>query len=259
MAGLTNNNNPIQSQVRLGPQAIQLIPGPQGPAGQSAVAALTTANYTQPAVGGTVSVAVNSTTPFAAGLGVFVNGGGYYTVQSITDGTHMVLVNLGSTVNSVPTTVVTLGELVVPTGPPSPSLTVTSNGAAITQRAILDLNELVYVDDAGGGRMRFYGAAFPNPGAAITTNTTLTNLTTWLLLGAGTYTLLLPAVPIVGVTWEMTDVVGSLNGRVTIGSVGSTYNITDPQLSTLATTCTLTTDFVTYRFRFDGTVMRCVN
>lgn len=33
MAGLANNNNPFQSQVRIGPNYIQLVPGPPGPAG----------------------------------------------------------------------------------------------------------------------------------------------------------------------------------------------------------------------------------
>lgn len=33
MAGLNNNNNPFQGQVRLGPQYVQLVPGPPGPGG----------------------------------------------------------------------------------------------------------------------------------------------------------------------------------------------------------------------------------
>ncbi len=37
MAGLANNNNPFQSQVRVGPGYIQLVPGPPGPPGTIAL------------------------------------------------------------------------------------------------------------------------------------------------------------------------------------------------------------------------------
>lgn len=37
MAGLANNNNPFQSQVRIGPNYIQLVPGPPGPPGTIAL------------------------------------------------------------------------------------------------------------------------------------------------------------------------------------------------------------------------------
>jgi hypothetical protein len=37
MAGLNNNSNPFQNQVRIGPQYIQLVPGPPGPAGNGAL------------------------------------------------------------------------------------------------------------------------------------------------------------------------------------------------------------------------------
>jgi hypothetical protein len=37
MAGLNNDNNPFQSQVRLGPQYVQLVPGPPGPPGSGSL------------------------------------------------------------------------------------------------------------------------------------------------------------------------------------------------------------------------------
>ena len=116
MAGLNNDNNPIQSQVRLGPQAIQLVPGPPGPPGPPGGVVTTTANFTQPAVNSTVSVNVTSTSGLAAGLNVFVQGGGYYQVQSVTSGTVVVLTNLGASGNTAPTLTVTNGGIVVGSG-----------------------------------------------------------------------------------------------------------------------------------------------
>ncbi|MGA7122213.1 MAG: hypothetical protein WBY94_19070, partial [Polyangiaceae bacterium] len=173
MAGLANNNNPFQSQVRIGPNYIQLVPGPPGPAGTSAVTVTTTSNFTQPNVGSNVTVNVTSTTPFGAGLGTFIVGGGYYVVASITNGTQMVLTNLGSTGNVSPGGTVPINSLVVPTGPPAQALEVENGGAVITQRPILNLIGLAYADNPGNSSMDFTTSALVGPGTAISTNYTL--------------------------------------------------------------------------------------
>lgn len=61
-----------------------------------------TANYTQPAVGSTVSTQCLSTSGLSGGQTVYVIGGGYYTVSSVTDSTHVVLTNTGATGNAAP-------------------------------------------------------------------------------------------------------------------------------------------------------------
>ena len=72
------------------------------------------ANFTQPAVSSNVSATFSSTSLLAAGLGVFIAGGGYYQVVSVTDGTHAVIENLGYSGNATPTSTVTSGGLVLP-------------------------------------------------------------------------------------------------------------------------------------------------
>src|SRR4029077_770637 len=55
-----------------------------GGAGKNAVSNVAT-NFTQPAVNSTVSINVGTTAWMAVGQVIFVQGGGYYTVASITD------------------------------------------------------------------------------------------------------------------------------------------------------------------------------
>jgi len=57
----------------------------------------TTADFTQPAVMGTVSVTVATTVGTSAGHAFFISGGGFYVVAAVTDGTTLVLLNLGYT------------------------------------------------------------------------------------------------------------------------------------------------------------------
>jgi hypothetical protein len=113
----------------VGPQG---NPGPQGPtgapgsAGSPGAVTSTTANYTQPAVNGTVSVSVTSTAAFTAG-NYAAQASNFYIVQSVTDSTHLVLQLISGvtagTVFSSPATVAI-------TGPP---------GAAGTNGVGLDL------------------------------------------------------------------------------------------------------------------------
>lgn len=73
--------------------------GAIGPQGKSAFT-FTSANFVQPAVNATVAAAVLDTSWMAPGATAFVTNGGTYTVQSITDPTHAVLVNTGQPENT---------------------------------------------------------------------------------------------------------------------------------------------------------------
>jgi hypothetical protein len=85
-----------------------------GGAGKNAFTNLA-ANFTQPAVNSTVSINVGTTAWMAVGQVIFVQGGGYYSVSSITDLTDAVVTNLGYTGNAAPATTVTSGSTVAVT------------------------------------------------------------------------------------------------------------------------------------------------
>lgn len=97
--GIANNSGagtiiPTQTQVVATGQV-----GPQGVAGSGAYTFVTAA-YTQPTAGGTVTVAVGSTSWMIVNQAVFITLGGYYTCSQILDGTHVLLTNLGTTGNA---------------------------------------------------------------------------------------------------------------------------------------------------------------
>lgn len=94
------------------------LTGPAGPTGPSGAAGFTTttASFTQPASAATVSVTVADTAWIAVGQYLFINGGGYYTVSSITDATHVVVANTGYTGNASAGATVASGAKVVPGG-----------------------------------------------------------------------------------------------------------------------------------------------
>jgi microcystin-dependent protein len=73
-----------------------------------------TAGFTQPAVAATVSIQVSSTAGFIGGQGqaVSIAGGGWYTLSSVTDATHMVVTNSGATGNAAPAAAVPTGGAV---------------------------------------------------------------------------------------------------------------------------------------------------
>src|SRR4029077_4164572 len=85
-----------------------------GGAGKNAFTNLA-ANFTQPAVNSTVSINVGTTAWMAVGQGIFVQGGGYYSVASITDLTDAVVTNLGYAGNVTPGATVTSGSTVAVT------------------------------------------------------------------------------------------------------------------------------------------------
>jgi hypothetical protein len=76
------------------------------------VLTITTASFTQPNVGSTVSVSVVSAASLSTGLALFVSGGGYYSVSGITNSTTLVLQNLGLPGNASPSASVSSGALV---------------------------------------------------------------------------------------------------------------------------------------------------
>lgn len=122
-----------------GPTGTAGTPGGPGPSGSPGIPAYTTttANFTQPAVSSTVSVSVGSTAWIAGGV-VYVVGGGYYSVNTITNATTVVLENLGYTGNATPATVINSGAgvgaggVVGALGPTGPTGSPGSTGPAGT-------------------------------------------------------------------------------------------------------------------------------
>jgi hypothetical protein len=112
--------------------------GPPGPAGTT-IATNTSANFTQPAVNANVAVTLNSGLGIAPGLILYIQGGGYYSVQSIA-GNVATLQNLGYSANVVAGTVINSGASVAGVGPAgaAASITVgtTSTGAAGSQALV---------------------------------------------------------------------------------------------------------------------------
>jgi hypothetical protein len=75
------------------------------------VATTTAANYSQPASAANVGVTMTSTTGMSTGRYLYIQGGGYYSVQSVA-GNVATLQNLGYSTNAAPGTVVNSGASV---------------------------------------------------------------------------------------------------------------------------------------------------
>jgi hypothetical protein len=114
--GIPGNTGPAGPQGTTGAQGPI---GPQGPAGTT-VATSTAAGFTQPAVNSNVSVTLTSGSGISTGLILYIQGGGYYSVQTIA-GNVATLQNLGYTINSSPGTVINSGANVGGTGPMGPT------------------------------------------------------------------------------------------------------------------------------------------
>jgi len=108
-------NAAVSSTVTSG-ASISVTPG--GIKGLDGVSAFTTtsANFTQPTAGSTVTVTVVSTSWMAQGQNVFIPTAGYYSVSSVTDSTHMVLTNSNVAGNATAGTVISSGSMVSPAG-----------------------------------------------------------------------------------------------------------------------------------------------
>jgi len=198
----------------------------------------TTASFVQPASGSNVTVPVTSTAFLVAGLDIFIQGGGYYSVASVTDGTHFVATNLGTTGNASPGATIPSAALVIPSGPNN-------------------------VSSAG------YGAPIVSSGGTLV----LTNLNRWGLFIAGD-TVTIPAAPTAGLDFLLThDQIRSLTTLadvpVTIQRGGGAYVIMQPDghktgggVPVTASSVNGFTDGANYRFAFDGAspgVLRCIS
>lgn len=109
--------------------------GPVGSAGTGGVDAftVTTSNFTVPAINSNVNVDVLQDSWMAIGQIVFIESAGYYQVVTPISGTTVTLKNIGVSTNAVPTTIITFGKKVSPSGVAgmSPSITA-SNGLTLT-------------------------------------------------------------------------------------------------------------------------------
>ena len=118
-AGATGPQGATGSTGSTGPQGSTGAQGPPGPAGTT-VATTTAANYTQPAVGSNVNVTMTSAAGISLGLILYIQGGGYYSTQSVA-GNVATLQNLGYTGNASQGTVINSGASVGATGPAGPA------------------------------------------------------------------------------------------------------------------------------------------
>jgi hypothetical protein len=113
---------------------------PAGLIGQAGNAyTTTTAGFTMPASGSTVSLIVGNTAWLAQGQNVYVQGAGYFSVSVVVDATHVALINLGAPGNVSPGSVVASGAGVVAagaTGQTGPAGPVGASGSALINSAL---------------------------------------------------------------------------------------------------------------------------
>lgn len=123
---------------------------------------ITTADFTQPAVNSTVSASVSTSAFLVAGQPVLVEGGGNYSVDSTPDSQSVVLRNSGGAINAAPSTVVSVGAKLTPTGTPGSSAyglnfqwsSTQSQGASnqeIRTNGALSSSTQIYVSEAAIG------------------------------------------------------------------------------------------------------------
>lgn len=99
-------------------------PGPTGPTGPAGAAGidgidsftLTTAQFTQPAALGFVSVSVENSMWISPGQIVYIQNGGYYSVSSVPTSLTATLVNLDYAGNAAPTSLIAASSKVSPAG-----------------------------------------------------------------------------------------------------------------------------------------------
>lgn len=83
------------------------------------IAVVTTATFTQPAIGSTVSVSVSTTLYMLAGQYLFIGGGGgFYAVTTVTDSVTVVVTNLGDAGNTNAANTITAGAALFNAGRP---------------------------------------------------------------------------------------------------------------------------------------------
>lgn len=134
--GYTGNSNPgivVVTGSSISPSG---VPGAAGVQGVSAYTTLSN-GYTQPAIGSNVVVQVATTAFTSIGQYIYVQNGGCYQVQGITDGQLMSLTNIGTVGNAAPASVVAGGGAVSVSGPPGANGTGTGT---VTSLNVLSAN-----------------------------------------------------------------------------------------------------------------------
>lgn len=129
-------------------QVTTQVPGPQGDPGengtngtdgQDAFMVVGAGGFIQPEVSGTVNVLVDTSTPAAIGVDVFVETGGYYLVTAIPDSTHITIENLGYDANAPADSAISAGARVVISGEKGATGEVDTNGVLL---AVNNLNDV---------------------------------------------------------------------------------------------------------------------
>lgn len=196
----------------------------------------TTASFTQPAVGSNVTVPVDTTAMLTAGVTVYVAGGGWYTVASVTDSTHFVATNLGISGNAAPTSTIASASLVVPSGPTSVSgygVPIVSSGGTLTLTALQRWGLFIAGDVVTVPAVLPAGLDFLLTHDQIRSTTSLAGTPVTIQRGGGAYVIMQP------------------DGHKTGGGAPVTGSSVNGF-----------TDGANYRFAFDGGspgVLRCIN
>jgi hypothetical protein len=121
--GVAGNAAPsatVSTTALVTPSGVAGPPGPAGSAGTNGSDAYTrtTASFIQPAVSSNVQLAVQATGGLPAGAPVYVAGGGFYSLVSVDDATHVTVKNLGAAGNAAPSSAVSAAALVMLSGAP---------------------------------------------------------------------------------------------------------------------------------------------
>jgi hypothetical protein len=135
-----------------GPAGAQLLnltipPGANGINGTNGINAYTTttASFTMPASGSSVSVSVGNTSWMSVGLPIYISTAGYFSVSSITNSTTVVLTNLGIATNASNGTVIATSSMVSPSGAQG------ANGSAGSPYAVSAYRTASYTISGGNG------------------------------------------------------------------------------------------------------------
>jgi hypothetical protein len=146
--------------------------GPAGPIGATGAAAYTTttADFTVPASGATVSIALGSTAWAIANMPIFVQGAGHYRVSSITNSTALVATNLGYSGNAAAGGSISSGARVSPGGEKGADGAAGGGGSGGSSgRTLLTSDRVYYVratgSDSNDGLTT--GTAFATPQKAL--------------------------------------------------------------------------------------------
>ena len=223
--GNTGSGTTVSSGSTVSPGGLIGATG-SGGAGKNAFTTLTS-NFTQPAVSSTVSIVVATTAFMTAGQILYIAGGGYYSISSVTDLTDVVVTNLGYAGNASPTSTVTgSGTQLITAGGTAGSSGVnayTTTSASFTMPAP---SSTVTVQVGNTGWMAA-GQNIYIPSAGYFTVSTVTDATHVVLTNSGTV-----GNASTGTIISSSSVVAPAGpaGSATVG--GGAVNLTDAETST---------------------------